>query len=120
MADTSQSSSQQQSSKGVSLVNMQAVLKSYEETRTNDSGNFDPVSLLEQMCEILETEFDRFLGSDPDPFEDRHPCRVDPSGQFGIILKAFFKKDCIIDDVLNRLEWNTCARGVRWGTLPLQ
>ena len=37
---------------------------------------------------------------DPDPFEERHPSRIDPECPFGLILKTFFKKDPIMTEIL--------------------
>ena len=36
-----------------------------------------------------------------DPFEERHPSRVDSDCQFGLLLKAYFKKDSLVQEVLN-------------------
>ena len=37
----------------------------------------------------------------PDPFEERHPCRVDPECQLGMILKAYFKKETLVSEVFS-------------------
>ena len=37
-----------------------------------------------------------------DPFEERHPCRVDPECQFGQILKAYFKKETLVQEVFGQ------------------
>ena len=37
----------------------------------------------------------------PDPFEDRHPSRVDPECQLGLCLKAYFKKESLVAEVFN-------------------
>lgn len=44
---------------------------------------------------------DVYLQKDPDPYEERHPSRVDPEGQLGQILKSFFRKDPLVQDVFN-------------------
>ena len=36
-----------------------------------------------------------------DPFEERHPSRVDPDCQLGLILKAYFKKESLVQEVFN-------------------
>ena len=38
---------------------------------------------------------------DPDPFEERHPSRIDSECPFGLILKTFFKKDSLVADIFN-------------------
>ena len=38
---------------------------------------------------------------DPDPFEERHPSRIDPECPFGMILKSFFKKDNLVSDIFS-------------------
>ena len=37
-----------------------------------------------------------------DPFEERHPSRVDPDCQLGLILKAYFKKESLVQEVFNQ------------------
>lgn len=44
---------------------------------------------------------DQFLTHDPDPFDDRHPSRVEPTCSLGHILKAFFKKETLVTDLFN-------------------
>ena len=43
--------------------------------------SYDPTKFLEKLAEILEKETHVYMASDPDPFEERHPCRVDPDCQ---------------------------------------
>ena len=38
---------------------------------------------------------------DPDPFEERHPSRIDSECPFGLILKTFFKKDSLVAEIFN-------------------
>ena len=44
-------------------------------------------------------EHDVYLSKDPDPFEERHPSRIDPECPFGQILKAFFKKEALVEEI---------------------
>ena len=44
---------------------------------------------------------DFYLMKDPDPFEERHPSRIDPECPFGMILKSFFKKDNLVSDIFS-------------------
>ncbi len=41
------------------------------------------------------------MSRDPDPFEDRHPSRVDPECQYGQLLKTFFRKESFVQDLFN-------------------
>ena len=41
------------------------------------------------------------MSKDPDPYDDRHPSRSHPNSQYGSILKAFFKKESLVQDVFN-------------------
>ena len=43
--------------------------------------SYDPTKFLENLAELLEKETNVYMASDPDPFEERHPCRVDPDCQ---------------------------------------
>lgn len=56
------------------------------------------------MCEIAEKETENYLKLDPDPFDDRHPGRVDPDCALGNILTVLFKKD----DFMNQVIYCTC------------
>ncbi len=63
------------------------------------------------MGDILQQGYDLYLSKDPDPFEDRHPSRIDPECVFGQILKSFFKKEPLVADVLtNYLRDNYFTR----------
>ena len=94
-------------------------LKYWEEQR---SGNgFDPTETLSKLCDILEKEQDIYGKSDPDPFEDRHPYRVDPECTLGNILKNFFRKESLVEDLFNNyLRENFWSRqGVQKDSFPL-
>lgn len=41
----------------------------------------------------MEVETENYLKMDPDPFDERHPSRTDPSGTLGQVLKALFRKE---------------------------
>lgn len=41
------------------------------------------------------------MRKDPDPFDERHPYRSDPSLQYGFLLKQLFKKDYFMTKVVN-------------------
>ena len=83
-----------------SLEKFQSLIKEWE-TDPN-SHNYDPTHHLEQMAEILEKETHIYMASDRDPFEERHPCRVDAESQLGMILKAYFKKETLVNDVFDK------------------
>jgi HIV-1 Vpr-binding protein len=51
------------------------------------------------MAEIVEKETAIFLKMDPDPFDDRHPFRVDPTCGLGHALKFIFRKDTFMTKV---------------------
>lgn len=62
-----------------------------------------------RFADLQET--DTYLSKDPDPFEERHPSRVNPDCPFGLILKAFFKKESFVRDVFdNYLRENYFTR----------
>jgi HIV-1 Vpr-binding protein len=54
---------------------------------------------------------DTFYSLDPDPYDDRHPSRVYPSCGIGFLLKSFFKRELIVQDVfrsyLRENYWRT-------------
>ncbi|VDO95833.1 unnamed protein product [Soboliphyme baturini] len=66
-----------------------SLLHTWEEQRNNNM--FDPIPTLTKMAEMIESETEQFLKQDPDPFDDRHPGNIDPSGALGSMLKEIFK-----------------------------
>ena len=76
------------------LFLLQDLLHRWEDNITENS--FDPAPIFHQMCDILEKETNVYIASDPDPFEERHPSRVDQSCQLGIHLKSLFKKEELV------------------------
>ncbi|XP_022098805.1 DDB1- and CUL4-associated factor 1-like isoform X2 [Acanthaster planci] len=57
------------------------------------------LAILTRMCEIVEKETDNYIKLDQDPFDDRHPARVDPDCDLGHLLTVLFNKD----DFMNQL-----------------
>ena len=45
------------------------------------------------MAELVEKETEAYYKMDPDPFDDRHPGRADPTCALGYLLKAILKND---------------------------
>ena len=43
-----------------------------------------------------------YIASDPDPFEERHPSRVDNTCLIGIHLQAFFKRDNLVKELFQK------------------
>ena len=76
-----------------------AALKTLEDER--QKADFDPVPQLNSLSELLEKEMDTFYGLDPDPYDDRHPSRIFPACGFGTLLKLFFKKEQMVQDLFN-------------------
>lgn len=44
-------------------------------------------------------ESKNYLKKDPDPFDDRHPSRVDPTCVLGQLYKVLFRKDTLMNSV---------------------
>uniref|UniRef100_A0A1B0FDI7 Uncharacterized protein n=1 Tax=Glossina morsitans morsitans TaxID=37546 RepID=A0A1B0FDI7_GLOMM len=72
----------------------------YWESKHTQSG-FDPVPILKRLAEIFEKETEIYMRKDPDPFDERHPYRTDPSCQFGFLLKQLFRKDHFMKKLVN-------------------
>ncbi|XP_077295006.1 lisH and WD40 domain-containing protein mahjong [Arctopsyche grandis] len=64
-------------------------------------ANYDPVPALTRLAEIIEAETENFMKKDPDPFDERHPSRTDPSCALGMALKVMFKKDSFMTKLVN-------------------
>lgn len=54
---------------------------------------------ISRLAEIFEKEKEIYMRKDPDPFDERHPYRTDPSCQFGFLLKQLFRKDIFMKKV---------------------
>lgn len=65
------------------------------------SYNYKLVFLF-RLAEIVEVETENYLKMDPDPFDERHPSRTDPSGTLGQVLKALFRKENFTNKVIFR------------------
>ena len=88
----------------------QQLIKRWDESK-NDPAHFDPTDTLVEMADILEKVCgnllpfwmilanvlfflqtgDVYLTKDPDPYDERHPSRIDSNCPLGQILKLFFK-----------------------------
>eukprot|EP00057_Strongylocentrotus_purpuratus_P023259 XP_011677733.1 PREDICTED: protein VPRBP [Strongylocentrotus purpuratus] len=53
------------------------------------------------MAEIMEMEVENFLKLDADPFDDRHPGRVDPTCALGDLFTSLFKNDNFMSKLVN-------------------
>ncbi|XP_050502243.1 protein mahjong [Diabrotica virgifera virgifera] len=62
---------------------------------------YDPVPTLTRLAEIVEVETENYLKMDPDPFDERHPSRIDPHCLLGQVLKVIFKKDNFSSKLIN-------------------
>lgn len=54
-----------------------------------------------RLAEIIEIETENYQKMDPDPFDERHPSRTDPDCKLGQILKALFRKDNLMNKLVN-------------------
>nr|CAI5830610.1 unnamed protein product [Callosobruchus analis] len=81
------------------MSELSAVIRAWEDEHGN--ANYDPVPTLTRLAEIVEIETENYLKMDPDPFDERHPSRTDPSCNLGQILKALFRKDNFTNKLIN-------------------
>jgi len=84
----------------LSLNLFQDLIKEWDTDHVQNGYN--PTDIIHKMADILEKETNVYMASDPDPFEERHPSRVDPDCQLGLILKAYFKKESLVQEVFNQ------------------
>lgn len=54
---------------------------------------------ISRLCEIFEAESKNYLKKDPDPFDNRHPSRIDPTCVLGQMYKILFRKDLLMNSV---------------------
>lgn len=53
-----------------------------------------------RVCTLVERETETYLKRDPDPFDERHPVRIDPKCALGAVLKELFQEH---EDLINRV-----------------
>ncbi|VVC46308.1 Hypothetical protein CINCED_3A018660, partial [Cinara cedri] len=92
-----------------SISELTHTLRKWEEEL--QSPNFDPTPTLLKLCELFETESKNYLKKDPDPFDNRHPLRIDPTCVLGQMYKILFRKDVLMNSlVMVYLKDNYWAR----------
>jgi len=78
----------------VIVTNHFVVLKTYRHPK---SGVVPGICLIHnsffRLAEIIEADTESYMKMDPDPFDERHPSRADPTCNLGTILKIIFRKD---------------------------
>ena len=55
---------------------------------------------INRICTLVERETETYLKRDPDPFDERHPVRIDPKCALGSVLKAIFQDEELINRVV--------------------
>ncbi|XP_043216878.1 DDB1- and CUL4-associated factor 1-like isoform X3 [Amphibalanus amphitrite] len=63
-------------------------------------GNWDPTPTIKRIAELVEEENNNYLKTDPDPFDERHPTRVNPMCTLGQLFKIICKKDNFMDKLV--------------------
>ncbi|XP_059078551.1 DDB1- and CUL4-associated factor 1-like isoform X2 [Tigriopus californicus] len=81
------------------LEAFQAAVRAWEEAKSQPP--FDPTGHILQMVTLFEKASGSYFARDPDPFEVRHPSRVIPECALGQLLKIYFKKESLVQDLLN-------------------
>ncbi|XP_038069223.1 DDB1- and CUL4-associated factor 1-like [Patiria miniata] len=77
-----------------------------------ERGSTASLAILTRMCEIVEKETDNYIKLDQDPFDDRHPARVDPDCNLGHLMTVLFNKDdfmnqLVTDHIMLSRDFNT-------------
>ncbi|XP_071806526.1 DDB1- and CUL4-associated factor 1-like [Asterias amurensis] len=73
-----------------------SLLEKWNRGRGSSAAN---IAIVTRMCEIIEKETENYMKLDQDPFDDRHPARVDPECDLGHLMTVLFNKD----DFMNQL-----------------
>ncbi|CAB3993233.1 DDB1- and CUL4-associated factor 1 isoform X1, partial [Paramuricea clavata] len=88
------------------ITDISTLLERWKETERLRQS---PVEILERIADVVETEYEVFLKSDPDPFDDRHPARSEPNCTYAHVLKSLSKSENLVDVILN-----TYLMATRW------
>ncbi|XP_078803974.1 DDB1- and CUL4-associated factor 1-like isoform X3 [Oryzias latipes] len=76
-----------------------SLLDEWEEARRGTPEQL--VTILTKISEVIERETGEYHKADPDPFDDRHPGRADPSCMLGQLLKMLFMNDDFTNQLLD-------------------
>lgn len=76
-----------------------AIFRQWEEE--HQTPNYDPVPVLTRLAELIEAQAENYMKMDPDPFDERHPSRADPTCALGQMLKILFRKDNFMNKLVN-------------------
>ncbi|XP_037077224.1 DDB1- and CUL4-associated factor 1-like [Pollicipes pollicipes] len=74
------------------------LIKAWEDGIRDSS--WDPTPTIRRIAEIVEEENNNYLKTDPDPFDERHPTRVNPLCTLGQLFKIICKKDSFMDKLV--------------------
>ncbi|KAK3101991.1 hypothetical protein FSP39_007955 [Pinctada imbricata] len=80
-----------------SLTELTGLLEEW--SREHNTSSFNVIPVLQRMAELIETETEAYFKMDPDPFDDRHPGRANPTCALGHLMKLLFKNE----DFMNKL-----------------
>ncbi|XP_075228537.1 lisH and WD40 domain-containing protein mahjong isoform X6 [Lycorma delicatula] len=75
------------------------IFRQWEEE--HQTANYDPVPVLTRLAELIEAQAENYMKMDPDPFDERHPSRADPTCALGQMLKILFRKDNFMNKLVN-------------------
>lgn len=76
-----------------SIESVHLLLKEWEEIEAADE---DVTLTLQKLADVIEMETEKYLKKDPDPFDNRHPCRLQPESIFGHVLKMFSREEGLV------------------------
>ena len=80
-----------------SLTLLQSLLERWDR---ETSAGLSPATVLNEIACLVEKETQEWSKIDPDPFDDRHPGRADPTCSLGHVLKAIFKNDNFMNKLI--------------------
>ncbi|XP_030581654.1 DDB1- and CUL4-associated factor 1-like isoform X3 [Archocentrus centrarchus] len=83
-----------------SKADLSTLLDEWEEAQRGPTEQL--VSVLNKISELIEKETGEYHKADPDPFDDRHPGRVNPNCILGQLLRMIFLNDDFINALLDR------------------
>lgn len=90
------------------------IIHQWEEAHSG--SDYDPTSTLTLLSDMLEVEYAKYLETNPDPFDERHPSRIRPTCAFGNMLKIIFRKEAFMNKLVSDyLKENYFTRNHRDG-----
>ncbi|XP_046327233.1 DDB1- and CUL4-associated factor 1-like isoform X2 [Haliotis rufescens] len=86
-----------------SQTEFSSVLDEWNRDHNNNTGQ---LPRLKRLAELVEKETEAYFKMDPDPFDDRHPGKTNPTCALGHLMKTLFKNEDFMNELVGSYLMN--------------